>query len=635
MKFLPIILFFTYTWGLGFSLTRFVKESNNLLERNLMRLGVGLGVIPLIGVVLNMLGMPIDWKLFLFLSIVVPFVYLVLNFKKEKFNFRFKLTKSDLVIFAVLTLFFLTLFIYYKGAFSYPYLEDDDSWQHAAAIKYIAVEKTISDPKDVVPYGDPYPQGYGILLAIVHQTSKSLLWTLKFFNLLIISLGILFFYFFAKDFMGNKQKALFATFVLAMIPCYQSHFIWAHSLAVTLLFPSMYCLERIKDDKRWMYTSILVISGILLTHPTQSIKIGMMFFIYFFVKSLYDRKINYPILIAQIGGVVVSFVWWGSRFMGYLKGRFFSIVSNAERLAAKGIKVGVSYDKNIIVKAFEALKTIFPPSSGTGTRAYTFSDFFIARKQNMINNPIGIGVVLSILIILFIIHFVVEYKRLIEKKNQWVVISFLWFVLTFLLVNSMTFKLPIGIFAFRVWMLMAIPISLLVTEETWFLVNLFKGFGVTKIIVFIIIIIGIILTSGIQRYSVNTAIWPPGGRWTSMDELQAYLWLTNLPVNTPVFTYSAYSSVIGLDKFICYWCDDFIAFRESPLNKSTSEVYSFLKKNNYDYLVIDGMAQRDLAGKFGENKTNEFFSRLLNDLISSNYSEIAYQTKGAIIFKIL
>ena len=41
----------------------------------------------------------------------------------------------------------------------------------------------------------------------------------------------------------------------------------------------------------------------------------------------------------------------------------------------------------------------FNPEGGTATRAYSFSDFFIAQKTNMINSPIGIGIIISLITI--------------------------------------------------------------------------------------------------------------------------------------------------------------------------------------------------------------------------------------------
>ncbi len=636
MDFLTLALFFIYLWGLGFAFTRFVRESDNPLERNLMRLGIGLGVVPFIGILLNLLHIPVDWRVFLLLSLVVPLGYLFFNLGKIKLGFKFRLTKSNIALLVVILLFLGTFFMYHKGAFSYPYFEDDDPWEHSATVKYIANEKKLSDPNDVVPYLDPYPPGYDILMGILHQTSGSVVWVLKFFNLLIISLSIIFFYFFAKEFMGSSQKALFATFVLAAIPSYQSHFIWAHSLAVTLFFPAMYCLERIKHDKRWMYTSLFVISGILFTHPTESIKLGGMMLIYFVVKSLYHRRVEYRVITAQVGAFALSFIWWAGRFAGYLQARFASVSSHAERLAAKGIEVGVSQDQNIIMKGYSAIKTVFPASSGTATRAYSFSDFVIARKQNMINNPIGVGIVLSILLLVAIIYMVMIFRKLKDKKHEWLVISLLWFVMTFLLVNSMTFMLPIGIFAFRVWMLMAIPIALLAAQGMWFLAGFFKSFGINRIIIFALVITGIVFTSGVQRYAVNTAIWPPGSRGVFPDELQAHMWLLGLPEDTKVFTFSDKADVIAFDKFICYWCEEEIAFMDELLDKNSTEVYNFLKRKRYEYLIVGiGMTQRELDWKFGENKTRERFPKLMEEIVSSGNFRVAHQTNGAVVFRVV
>jgi len=329
-------------------------------------------------------------------------------------------------------------------------------------------------------------------------------------------------------------------------------------------------------------------------------------------------------------------VWWGSRFSGYLGERFRSVDSHAERLAEQGIKVGVSSDQNIILKAFSAIKTVFPVSSGTATRSYSFSDFFIAQKQNMINNPIGIGIVLSILILVAIVYMVIVFKKLKNKDNEWLVVSFLWFVMTFLLVNSMTFGLPIGIFAFRVWMLMAIPIALLAVQGVWFLAGLLKNFGIKKIVVFVLVVVGIILTSGVQKYAVNTAVWNPGSRAAFPDELQAHLWLLNLPADTKVFTFSHKADVIGFDKFFCYWCDDVIDFKEHALDKNALEVYDFLKRNRYEYLVVGvGMTQRALGWQFGENRTREEFPKLMEGIIASSHFSVVHQTNRALIFKVI
>ena len=56
-----IILFFVYSWGLGFTLTSFIKDSKSFLEKNLMRVGLGLGTFVVLGVIMNLLRIPLDW----------------------------------------------------------------------------------------------------------------------------------------------------------------------------------------------------------------------------------------------------------------------------------------------------------------------------------------------------------------------------------------------------------------------------------------------------------------------------------------------------------------------------------------------------------------------------------------------
>ena len=40
---ITIILFFVYTWGLGYGATYFFKKAENFYERNFLRIAIGLG----------------------------------------------------------------------------------------------------------------------------------------------------------------------------------------------------------------------------------------------------------------------------------------------------------------------------------------------------------------------------------------------------------------------------------------------------------------------------------------------------------------------------------------------------------------------------------------------------------------
>jgi len=596
-----------------------------------MRLGVGLGIFIIIGVILNLLEIPIDWRIFLVLSLIYPGFKLFQKIRagelSTKLNFsQFKLTKSNLNILIVLLIFFLSFYMYASGSFAYPYFEDDDPWTHSLSVKYIATEKTLDEPQHFdFKYLDPYPPGYGLIMGTLHQTSSSLMWTLKFFNALIIALGLLFFYFFAKEFMNSKNMALFSTFILAAIPCYFTHFVWALVLAPPMFFVSMYYLEWIKYDSKSLYVAGLAIAGLLLTQPSMAFKAGVLLLVYFIIKNVIHKINLKQTLYACVLGILVSLLWWFKHGMG---------------MVLRGARAGGG--KNTLVAGeslnfIEYIQRTFPPSSGTATRAYSFKDFFVSQPFGGINVQIGFGIVISLLLILALIYVLVKHKQVIQKRYSWVLISVLWFVLMFLNINSLTFNLPVGFFSFRSWLLLAIPVALLSSVGFWFLLSFSKKFKVAKILIIIIVVVGVIGTAGYQKYHHNTLpSWPPGAGWTSMEEVEAYLWLKGLPANTNVFAYvpDDDATIIGLDKFSCSWCEDVVNYRLTLLDRDTEELYNWLKSKEYEYLVIGGMSYKYFSKEVGENKTTALLPKITEEIATSNLFEMVYQNNGAIIFKL-
>ena len=623
MSIITIILFFIYTWGFGYTITKFLKSSDNFLERNLIRIGIGLGVLPIVGIIIGVLGIPIDWRIFLFLSLCVPLFCLIKNTVAGKTpEFKFKLTKSDIYILIVLLLFSFTLYMFVSGAFKYSWLEDDDPWSHAVGVKYIAFEKKITEPvkgQDYLNYIDPYPPGYEIIMAILHQTSPLLNWTLKFFNALIAALGIIFFYFFVKQFTGSKEKALFSTFVLTAIPCYLSHFIWAHTLSMTLFIVSLYCLVMIDTDKKWIYASIVVIGSICVVQPTKAIKFFFMYMIFFIVKSAYLRKFQLKEISAIFGGYLISLVWWATRW----KAMFFAGAS-----LSGGSEEPVS--ENFFLRTFHLLQKAFPNTSGTATRPYTFSDFFIAKSQNLINNPVGVGIVLCLLVLLSILVIFLTYRSMKQEKKIWAVISFLWLIYTFFGINTMTFNLPFGLFAFRFWMLFALPVSILASEGLWFLYSLGDNFKLPRAFILILVLLGVVLTSGYQKYMVNTAIWGPGQSFGSYQEVIDFSYIDSLPPNTNIYGFCSLGTsekIIGFNQYDCAWCQDVLDMQKTGINKSAEDLYSWMKRKKYEYSVID----TSCISEFGINATN----LKLQEMISSAKFQPVKQGVGFVLLKIL
>ena len=643
MGIISIFLFFTFFWGFGFGLLKLLRvKEGNFLERQLMRTGIGMPAVIITAIFLNLATIPLDWRIFLVISLLGPLVYLARNYRSYKsFAFKISLQKSDLNVFLVLLIFAASLQMYASGAFTYPYLEDDDPWVHAAGVKYVAEEKTFSrSPYREFQYMNPYPPGYEFIMALMHQTESSIQWTLKFFNALIISLSLVYFYFFARKFTGKRNKALFATFVLAAIPAYLSHFIWAAALAMTLFFPALYALEMTKHDKKWKWVAGVAIAGILVSQPTHAIVLFSMILAYLFVRFISEKDFLSPVTSA-IGGIALSLSWWG------INGKSFLRDHGAPQETVSAIQ-----GTGLIDKIISKLPTALAKTSGTATRPYTFSDFFIAKGQNLINNPTGLGIAVTILAIIgaavMIGKIIVSAKRKspVNPKNAYLIITLLWFIFTFIIVNTQTFNLPVGFYGFRVWMIMAIPVALAATEGMWGIMNLTQAafswcsrrlsavksrgesieivkqitltllkFG--KASTLILAIAGIAFTSAQQKYEVNTANWPPGVAWTSLQEVQTYAWLKNLPHDTKVFSFIMDDFVIGFDKFSCAWCEAETTYRQKGFNDSAEETALWMKENEYEYLILGGME----SAKYGRHET----SQRIKGLADSGLFRIAHQ----------
>lgn len=654
-----ILLFFIYLWGLGFSLTYFIRsKSADFWERHIMNLGIGLGTFAILSIIINFFRIPLDWKLFLLLSLIVP---LYAGFKlckrrggfKNCFKFPTKipkpsLTKSNLFVAAVLLIFAVSFYIYASGAFAYPYFEDEDPWGHSQGVKHVALDKDAYDPittsaqgaDSVISFMDPYPPAYDIFLGVLHQTSPDLQWTMKFFNALLISLGFLFFYFFAYSFMQNKTKALVATFFLAVIPSYLSHFIWAHALTITLLFPTLYIFNKVFDDKKWTIVLIVMMAGIWVSQNLSlPMKVTIMILIYALVASVVHARFLKYHFAGIFGGMLLSQFWWVAMVYKYgLKGFIGAwepvLVGESRGTAAIAVKAA---GNSVLSKVLTLIGSLTNPG-GSNSRSYTFSDFFVAKSSNLINAPIGIGIVLSLLTLLGLGYLLFKYRSsLMAKENCWKVVAVFWLVFTFWVVNGLTFPISIARDAFRSWFLLAIPVCLIAAEGTYVLVNTFRKNKLAQIALAALIVVGVILTSGMQKYDVNTSIWPTSGSFSNMQEPVMYGQLfKQIPLNSNVFLYAPRDKLaIGYGMFSCLWCEEVIDFRKDIIHKTPDEFYSFLKKNNYEYFMINkNMDYKDLSKKFGEEEVKSLLPVRYQEFLTSSRLTPIYSDDNVILFKV-
>ena len=135
---ISILLFFIISIGFGHSaLLLFKIKIEDIFERVVMKCAIGLSVLLVLGVFLNLIRVPLYWWGFLILSLLGPIYSL---YKKQiKFSFPKSVKKSTIFALIILLLFVCNLYMYQKGAFSYPWLYNVDPNTHMMGAKYISI----------------------------------------------------------------------------------------------------------------------------------------------------------------------------------------------------------------------------------------------------------------------------------------------------------------------------------------------------------------------------------------------------------------------------------------------------------------------------------------------------------------
>lgn len=602
---LSIIYFFVVIFGLGYSITSVFKVGfRDSYEYVFMNLGIGLGTFTVIASILSITSIPLHWGIFIVLALIIPIKHII--FKKIKLP---KVTHNNHAFTATIISFIL-LVVFVMGAFSYEWLEDDDPVIHATGAKYISEKMTANEPEGLnYQYLDPYPPAFDILMGILHQTNNSIVNTLKFFNALLCALAIIFFYFFAERFTESKSRALTATFVLACLPCFMSHFIWAQSLGISLMMVALYCLSR-----RLYWVGSLMVAAIFLSQPSTAAIFLLMGLLYCLGPLI---TTNYKESLLALGTIVtgglIASIYWVTMFFRY---------SFMGTLAKIGFSIGKFSNSNI---------------DTSGGIVYGIQDFLVAPLATRIDQPIGIGIVAFlclILVLVLLITGLLTHKGI--RKNKHIIISLIWLVFTF--VGVMGNALPVKLFPHRFFVFFSIPVALLVGEFIYSTMSLIKEKNRFASIAFVaVIVFGIGLTSAYPKMVVNSSTWGPGVHFTSQEELQGFIWLKELPADTKVFSYNMENKgiVISFDKYTCMWCDSDREFRENLINKTPDDLYSFLKENKYEYLIISGRGPYIMTNEFGANKTNQHMDALFRNIQTNPNYTLAFQNNGAIIMEVI
>ena len=596
-----VLLFFVYTYGLGYALTRFLKVLS--FEAIVMRVGIGLGAIPVLGVLLNLLGLPLHWSIFLLLSMVFPVADYIRDFRKPCGSVPADLKVTKRIV-CLIVIFFCCVVMYCGGAFTYPWLEDDDSWNHAASIKYIAMEENLNVPSGIFQYINPYPPGYDLVIALLHQTSPSLYWTLKFFNGLIVALGVLFFYFFVSVFRKKPSQALWATFFLACIPCYLSHFIWSHSLVVTLFIVAFYCVLKSREDNRFFIAAAVVTAGIFLTQPTQPLKFMIMLCLLYGSILLVKKRLPVKLLFIPLLAVVLSLSWYFPVCLRYqsgdikIKGTIGSRTLTGQR------------DINTLSKQ------LFDPTAGATTQKYPLSTYLFPPLYNDCNSPRGFGFIIFILAVLGLARGLAALFTGDEHDKIYSLTALSWFSFTFLGLNSMTFSLPVGLFAYRFWPLLAVPVCVFAAEAAQMVTSRDNQYNKGKAGV---LIVAVLVSSAYPKFFVNNDIWEYGISWESVYEIKGFIWMRrHLKPDTKVFSFNTNKAVIGFDMVTPYWTKSYQdAFQEAAF-LSLEELYARLTVNSYEYIIIseqtiEKFGKKYMLEKVAELEASDLFALIHNE----------------------
>ncbi|MBD3387574.1 MAG: hypothetical protein GF416_00990 [Candidatus Altiarchaeales archaeon] len=567
-----LMFFFLVSYLLGYSLTKDFFKSDDALESTVMRVGFGLSTIPLLLVLMETFGVPLRWNILMLLSVVRPLHDLFTTPKKflkyfEKSPSRIMKWSPDHYAVLALLVSAAAFNVAMYGSYTYPYLADGDSWEHAAGVKYISLSGTYTKPDDVYVshYIRPYPPSYDALLALVHQLNSSVSWTLKTFNNVLVALTYAFAYFMVRRFTGESKTAFYSTLVLFALPPFGSHSIWAHTMAITLLFPVFYGVDMVREDRSWTLLASIFLAGSLIVQPLMSFVIGVFFILYLLGWYMVSRKHLKKLFTVGVLGLALSMIYWAPVALDpEEKGDLGDVSSD---LLQGKLQIGLEEED----RSPTAMKMFFPDIHG---------DMFMQH---------GFG---AATILLTILAFDFAFRRKLRKftaKKPWFAVMALWlaFTLTFLFSPGLQFS----IYPQRFWGTAAIPLAV------------FSGFMLAHLselkfipkkkanYAFAFFILLLLFTSARPKLNVQTTTWGVTDLRTEIgSDFSAYLALKDLPPDTPVYPFCTLDKyVIGFDKLSYAWDDEIEESRADPIHADPETLHTILKSRPrpYEYIIFD------------------------------------------------
>jgi hypothetical protein len=586
----PIIVFLIISYGFGLFVTRKIKF-DNLAEKIFLIPAFGLGGFVIIALLIRWSPIPLDWRIFLILSLIYPawlFVKKTMRKHKdqEKGHFFKKINKKAIwEIILALVIFVSIFWMFHHGAFGYNYLEDDDPWIHAGAMNYVAEFKTTGVEKGnyFEKYLEPYPPGFVFLTGFLEQISPETIWTLKFFNILILALGYAGFYFVFKQFL-NKTQTTIASLALLITPCFFGHFIWASSLAMLLFVPSFYAmfkLSRIKDNKlserkSFMAPFIISFLAMTITQMSNPFIFGILYVFYLIALWIACRRFPSKLFWSLVIVVILSLsLFWFP---------MFAIHGVRNTLGQNSIKVN------------DILGSINTKKSGGGAE-YSFRNFLTVDLMNKMDNPYGFGSVLFLIalgsIVLLFVQIILTRKSN-KKTTARNIMVLLWFFFSLYGVLGNSLPGP-ALMPHRFWSILAIPTTILFAIGiTWlFSLKYTKNNKYIFYSIAIILVIGLIWGSLYPKiYIQSLSKWPAGTHvlYQYPGTLSGY---QKLPLTTPkealIFGLCGGSEdkIFAYDRKALPWDKEVQSMKREFENMPNEEIEDFFNKKGFDYMTFD------------------------------------------------
>ena len=622
------VYFLVVMFAMGFATWRLlgIEEADDG-SKFFLWLATGIVVFMMASTVLGAIGQA-NWFVYLLLAaILLAAAY----WKDSKAGVRYslRLPMLDLGWVLVCIIFLVYFYVFASGAYAYPWLEDDDPWDHAASTTYVSVFSSYLQPANLpLHYLAPYTPFYDVLMGVLFQLDhSSLQFILKFFNAFLVSLAIPLFFCWAKERFGSRT-ALWATFALAVLPCFMSHFIWAETLAIMLIFPALYFMERFSKEaeegkkKAFGALAAFSIAAVFMTEPFVAVVFGGFMVAYIIALALPDliesrtlnlRKLKQPVIVLGTGVLISVLLFWGPMMVLY---------------TPAGLLNHIGFTTSFV--------TTTTADTGGGL-VYGISDFVNAPTASKIDQPTGFGPAMALLLVIGVIAAIYALRSQDKvpssegcSTHDNAAIMLLWVIYGFVGTEGNLLPLHL-IFPHRFWVFLAIPVAIL------------SGYGVVKLlewteknrkgmetILKVVIVAALLYTSAYPKAVVQTAQWPPGATWASDTQLAGYINLeNNLPANTAVFSFCMNDEFAeGVDLAGYPWVEEVNDYKIQSINDSVDGNYAFLKKYGYEYAVIDQSCLKTLSA----NQVNAKLTALSTDSRFTLVSQLSGQ--AFITFKV-